>query len=405
MSKQVVRHKQSGQALVIIAGALVALMALVALAVDGSNAFAQRRIAQNAVDGAVMAGQSQMAQLFASHRYETPAGPKVWPITGAEDRTIMLASIVKTLEANGADTVDVQHGGTFQAFYLNHDGTRYGVVGAGKPVPFADGDGSGSAGVQGIWVESTVHHETYFARIIGVNQVGSDANSTGKIEGIQGVSDIKSNDLIPFAIYTDETPNLHGDVQLSAGFSRTYNIGSWNLICFRAANAALYRCNESDITTWMGGYNPGRLPATTYGPSYYLEQPNGSYGTYMANESYLPMRNDGDPSHTYATGIWMVTFGPSVTPSSSTLNLINQAISAHRQVLVPIINKPHQTHGQAYLYHVTDFARFQFTGGSTSGTITGRFLGWNWDPSSAKSDPAGLSKAVINGQTVLRLGP
>jgi len=58
MKKHTIHRRQRGQAIVIIVGALVALLALVALAVDGSNAFAQRRNAQNATDGASAAGRT-----------------------------------------------------------------------------------------------------------------------------------------------------------------------------------------------------------------------------------------------------------------------------------------------------------------------------------------------------------
>src|SRR5690242_1271354 len=120
VSKQRGRRASRGQALIIIAGALVALLALVALAVDGSNAFAQRRIAQNAVDGAVTAGASTMQQIFVSNRYSASGQPKVYPISAAQGRLI-LSTIQSTLTANGASTA----ADAFVAYYLDANGRRY----------------------------------------------------------------------------------------------------------------------------------------------------------------------------------------------------------------------------------------------------------------------------------------
>ena len=56
------RSKQRGQALILIAFGLVALIAITALAIDGSNAFATRRHAQSAADNGALAAALIMAQ-------------------------------------------------------------------------------------------------------------------------------------------------------------------------------------------------------------------------------------------------------------------------------------------------------------------------------------------------------
>src|SRR5262245_60965374 len=53
---------ERGQALVIVAIAMVALIGAVAIVIDGGNAFAQTRRAQNAVDAAAEAGATQLAR-------------------------------------------------------------------------------------------------------------------------------------------------------------------------------------------------------------------------------------------------------------------------------------------------------------------------------------------------------
>src|SRR5512140_1204805 len=49
-------HQPRGQALILIVFAIVALVAITGLAVDGGNSYADRRRAQNAADSAALAG-------------------------------------------------------------------------------------------------------------------------------------------------------------------------------------------------------------------------------------------------------------------------------------------------------------------------------------------------------------
>ena len=53
--------KEGGQSLILVAGALVVLVMFAAVAVDLGNAYYTRRTAQNAADGAALAGVSVMA--------------------------------------------------------------------------------------------------------------------------------------------------------------------------------------------------------------------------------------------------------------------------------------------------------------------------------------------------------
>ena len=59
------RETQRGQIIVMMAGAMVAVILVVALIVDGGNAWAQRRIVQNGSDAMAQAGAIVMAQRFA----------------------------------------------------------------------------------------------------------------------------------------------------------------------------------------------------------------------------------------------------------------------------------------------------------------------------------------------------
>ena len=102
MIKRMIHSKRRGQAIVIIAGAMVALIALVALAIDGGNAYAQRRNAQNAVDGAAVAGITKLNEFFAANRHQVCTnGVCVWQlyaigtIQNTEIRNAMLQALPK----------------------------------------------------------------------------------------------------------------------------------------------------------------------------------------------------------------------------------------------------------------------------------------------------------------------
>src|SRR6266511_2913628 len=60
-----IRHpRQSGQAAIIIALSMVALIAIVGLAIDGGAAYQQRRIAQNSADAAALAATRVMLDAY-----------------------------------------------------------------------------------------------------------------------------------------------------------------------------------------------------------------------------------------------------------------------------------------------------------------------------------------------------
>ena len=54
------RKREQGQAIVIMAFALIALLAFAALAIDGGNAYVERRRSQNGADAAALAGARQV---------------------------------------------------------------------------------------------------------------------------------------------------------------------------------------------------------------------------------------------------------------------------------------------------------------------------------------------------------
>ena len=67
------RVKERGQALILIAFAMVGLVAMVGLAIDGSAKFSDRRHAQNAADTAAMAAALAKVDAIANSLSNNPA--------------------------------------------------------------------------------------------------------------------------------------------------------------------------------------------------------------------------------------------------------------------------------------------------------------------------------------------
>lgn len=145
--------QQSGQSILIIAFALVALVALLALVVDAGNAYVQRRQIQNAMDSGAQAGALALAQ----------------GKNGGQINT----EINRYVSANGVNPSDVR------AYYVVQDANRNNIVvrdntilgyGSGF-VPTALNVGGVTLPVVGVQVEGNKTFGTYFAGIVGVKQM------------------------------------------------------------------------------------------------------------------------------------------------------------------------------------------------------------------------------------------
>ncbi|MEN9938803.1 MAG: hypothetical protein RLZZ387_5382 [Chloroflexota bacterium] len=167
-------HRASGQAVVFVGLALVVLVALSGLAVDGSNAFNQRRNAVNGADAAAFAGTRTLLENRKA---------------GTGDSADVYAAVQQYLdEHNLNEGVGLQ----WSAYYVNKQATR---LGSGAQV-----QNSGSAvpnDAVGVEVELSYTFETFFMRVLGRADLTVDAISTA----IYGpVAAITGEDLIPLTV-------------------------------------------------------------------------------------------------------------------------------------------------------------------------------------------------------------
>ena len=140
------RPRQQGQVIVIVALAMTAMLAMVALVIDGGNAYAQQRRTQNGIDAIAEAGATQLARLLVGV-----------PIGDLEVKT----AVDLTAAANDISTVE-------SAEYTDLAGTPLGAVGTGVIPP----------GTQGVKVGGNREFNTYVGGIVGMSKWKASAEAT-----------------------------------------------------------------------------------------------------------------------------------------------------------------------------------------------------------------------------------
>ena len=145
---------ERGQSLVIVALALLTILALVALVLDGGNAYAQRRRVQNAADAGAVAGARELA-------------------LGSSDEQIYARIEEYTCVRNGATS--------FEAVYTP----------GGEPV----GGGTVPSDASGVRVEAVITFPTFFAGAIGLTELAVRAQATSQYGPAQAVGA-----LLPMAV-------------------------------------------------------------------------------------------------------------------------------------------------------------------------------------------------------------
>ncbi len=447
MINRIIRSKRRGQAIVIIAGALVALIALVALAIDGGNAYAQRRNAQNAVDGAAVAGITKMSEIFIANRFQdcdTHPGICVWKVSAistGQNRDIMTAMLqalqAASTNANTIGTTPISGTiGTMDLRYIDTDGHVYGprMTAPNVTVPFAGGEGRdnpNSNGAAGVWVTTTSSAGTYFARIIGVDQVTADAHAGARIGGASGISPVpqvpNASGVLNQPILWPITVVMTGSTNYSTQdptilYGNPNSTRNWADLSYTASetNGAGCDARHDDFTCFMeNGFKPsdetpfrGFAELQHNSPPLSIGDPDLAAGP-VQNHRIIPLGSDGvaAPNHN-STGIWIAgTPGNQVASTggaNSNANKVelNFASLGNWPVFVPISDRSIVIGGQ-YYYHVTDVAVFEISAQhccTHTDDITGIFRGYGWAAGNATYSNR-LDKAVIDGQTVIQLGP
>nr|WP_249420008.1 pilus assembly protein TadG-related protein [Rhabdothermincola salaria] len=157
-----------GVAAVLVAGFALALVLVAALAIDGGQAYANRRQMQNASDAAAMAG----AAAFATQRSQ--------PAPGLSSVTDQVRTVA---EANGADVT----GDRLKCWFVDDQVRRLPI---GSPVDIC-GSGatwaSANAGsASGVEVETSADKETFFAQVGGIETVSARTEAAATLQPLVG---------------------------------------------------------------------------------------------------------------------------------------------------------------------------------------------------------------------------
>ncbi len=162
------RQQQRGQIIVLVALGLVSIVAMVALILEGGNAYAQQRVTQNAVDSAANAGAVVLAErLGGASRND---GNVATAVANLANANTLPAPVGWYTNINGqlVDASGAVVGTTASAK----------VVGSGDPIP---------ATAAGVRVGGTRSFGTFFARVLGMSSFNASAEATAVSGVLAGV--------------------------------------------------------------------------------------------------------------------------------------------------------------------------------------------------------------------------
>jgi Flp pilus assembly protein TadG len=142
----------------IVAIALVAVLVMVGLVIDGGNAFSQQRMTQNATDSAANAGATVIAKNL---------------LTAAETDAAVLAAIQEAATANQTAVVDAQ--------YTDVAGNLIGVPVGSAP------SASIPANAAGVKVSGQRTFDAFVSRVIGITTLTATTDATAAAGSLVGV--------------------------------------------------------------------------------------------------------------------------------------------------------------------------------------------------------------------------
>lgn len=195
------RRKARGQSLILVALMMFVLIGIVGLAVDGGSSYERRRTAQNAADGAAMAGARVML-----HHYESMILANASDINGSQGvEDAITTAITDYLRDNGALT----GAGDIEAYFVNEsrqvvsvasgdNGCGYNAVpvdpcqiGENNAVPW-------DTGAKGVLVKGRAETDAFFMSLFGFNTVSAAASATAYM----GVGIVTNLPMLPIGFYS-----------------------------------------------------------------------------------------------------------------------------------------------------------------------------------------------------------
>jgi hypothetical protein len=225
------KDRESGQSIIIITMAVIVLLGLVALVVDVGNAYAHRRMVQNAVDAAAMAGARRLA--------ERGIGEVVLEIH-------VLNDIHDYAKKNGLDPNAVD------AWFIDVDGDRLETIDPWLGPAPADADG--------VEVSGDLPFQTYFAHLFGFPTM--TATTVAKAWVLYGPC--SSENLFPLTVSTGVFTDTTGGPEIGEVYTLWHHDdklgpGGWGFIRWVDQDGANH-CPDPDNCNQQGGTNTTLRP-------------------------------------------------------------------------------------------------------------------------------------------------
>ena len=212
------QQQQRGQAILIMAFAVIALAALVGLAIDGGRLYTLRRQAQNAADATALAATRELASLLS----------KCASGTAAQNAAIF-NTVLEYARLNGIDEFDPN--GDVTAWYVDANENNLGSIRNDVPIP---------TGATGVTASMVTTDTTTFMKLFGqahIVGVGQATAMTGRVTQYQG-------GFLPIAVPKTAVDGRRRRALSSR--SRMMIKGSSAVSTTASVSAALTQCHRGD---------------------------------------------------------------------------------------------------------------------------------------------------------------
>ena len=294
------KEHEAGQSILIIALVVLVLLALVALVVDVGNAYAHRRMVQNAVDAAAMAGARKLAFRGSEE-----------PLIKVTEMEILLA-VKAFAEKNGLEW------GAVRPYFIFNDGHREAMNKGGSYAEVPED-------VIGVAVEADLPFDTYFAHLLGFPTMQATADSAAyQIWGPCSIDDCLFPVIVDISVF-DET----GGQALT-----DHEYVLWD--------QALEMPGSFGWIYWVDG--DGNIRG---------DYPQGSEVTSLRPNLLDNCRSGGWMAEEWVHGDVGVNFQP-------VLDILEQYVTSGETVAIPIFDAS-QMQGNNGLYRIAGFGEFLLT--------------------------------------------
>jgi Flp pilus assembly protein TadG len=316
---------ERGVTIIVLALAMVGMVGVAGLALDGGNAYAQRRQQQNASDAASLAGTSQLEQEL----YKSDASPQ----------GTVLADVEAAALANGGNVADVD------CRIVDDNQTDLGACPTTPAVTATESTVIKSLypTAAGVKSKSKVPTKTFLMGTLGISSFTAVARSTAQIEAINFVAPLNA----PFMLCGLDAGGVSGSAPKLLTSSNALNTGPDG------------KSGAIGYTYWVQGNNVTGAGCGATSGSFRGWVDQGTTYNYGGLWSALTGNKNGQ--------VFMQQgLGNSCTAATIGLQTCNLAL--------PVCGLPSGTNNNGSNFQMTCWTTGIFEIGGTSGALTGKLL-------------------------------